>query len=70
MSNIAISKALGWNDRKIQRVISSLLNKKRIMIWRKSLNSPDRNIKIYNRKEIQYYEDGMFPDKYILDYKQ
>ena len=70
MSNIAISKALGWNDRKIQRVISSLLDKKRIMIWRKTLNSHERRINLYNRKTIEMYEDGFFSDRFVLDYKK
>lgn len=69
-SNKEFSKLVNWDIRKIQRTIDSLKSKKEIMIRRNSLHSPDRFIFLYDKRQIELYEMGVFGKKMVLDYEK
>ena len=69
-SNSWFRKELGWKERKTTDIISKLLKSKHIMIMRKNKNSPTRRIIKYDEHTIELYENGLFPDKMIIDYEK
>ena len=70
-TNSTIAKCFAWDVKKVQRTITSLYNKKKIIIGRKSLNSPIRQIYIYKRSYIAAWQNGSLSGThFVFDYKK
>ena len=59
-SVFAISLNLGMSELKVHRILNNLYKMKRIMYVRKSLNSPERRIYLYDYRTVINHKRGNF----------
>lgn len=69
-TNEYFAKRFGRSVRQIQRYLQSLYDKKLIMYQRTSVCSSKRVVVLYNKRTIDYFENGVLPDTIHLDYKK